>query len=146
MRTPEGCSSNVPTCSENQAAIEHAYATLDQGIERARQLQSGQPQWNQGKRQIHAYVSEIDGAILPYGVTLPENYDPGTPTVSTCGCTDVRTPWSKPNSFTASSTAKGWATLPWPIRDRSNSIALAASMAPAGTGPAKGTSSSPSPP
>src|SRR6185295_11639711 len=69
-----------PDMFGNQAAIEHAFTTLDQGIERARQLQSNQPQWNQGKRQIHAYVSEIDGAILPYGVTLPENYDPGKPT------------------------------------------------------------------
>ena len=46
----------------------------------AKQLQSNQPQWNQGKKQIHAYYSEIDGAVLPYGVTLPENYDPAKPT------------------------------------------------------------------
>jgi len=64
----------------NQAAIEHAYVTLDQGIERGKQLLANQPEWNQGKRQIHAYVSEIDGAILPYGVTLPENYDATKPT------------------------------------------------------------------
>ena len=64
----------------NQASVEHAFATLDQGIERAKQLQAGQPQWNQGKRQIHAYTSAIDGAVLPYGITLPENYDPSKPT------------------------------------------------------------------
>ncbi len=69
-----------PDMFANQAAIEHAFTTLDQGIERGQQLQAGQPQWNQGKRQIHAYVSEIDGAILPYGITLPENYDPSKPT------------------------------------------------------------------
>ncbi len=63
----------------NQASVEHAFVTLDHGIERAKQLQAGQPQWNQGKRQIHAYTSEIDGAILPYGITLPENYDPSKP-------------------------------------------------------------------
>ena len=68
-----------PDMFGNQAAIEHAFVTLDQGIERGRQLQSGQPQWNQGKRQIHAYRSEIDGAVLPYGVTLPENHDPAKP-------------------------------------------------------------------
>jgi len=69
-----------PDMFANQNAIEHAFTTLDQGIERGKQLQANQPQWNQGKRRIHAYVSEIDGAVLPYGVTLPDNYDPGKPT------------------------------------------------------------------
>jgi hypothetical protein len=69
-----------PDMFGNQAAIEHAFTVLDQGIERARQLQSNQPQWNQGRKQIHAYYSEIDGAVLPYGITLPENYDPTKPT------------------------------------------------------------------
>ena len=69
-----------PDMFGNQAAIEHAFLTLDQGMERGRQLQSNQPQWNQGKKQILAYTSEIDGAVLPYGVTLPENYDPRKPT------------------------------------------------------------------
>src|SRR5438876_6765651 len=69
-----------PDMFANQNAIEHAFTTLDQGIERGKQLQANQPQWNQGKRRIHAYTSEIDGAVLPYGVTLPDNYDPGRPT------------------------------------------------------------------
>src|SRR5262245_33093093 len=69
-----------PDMFGSQAAIEHAFVTLDQGIERGKQLLASQPDWNQGKRQIHAYVSEIDGAVLPYGVTLPENYDPAKPT------------------------------------------------------------------
>lgn len=69
-----------PEMFGTQAAIDHALVTLDQGIERAKQLQANQPQWNQGKRRIHGYVSEIDGAILPYGITLPENYDPSKPT------------------------------------------------------------------
>jgi len=68
-----------PDMFANQSAINNAFTTLDQGMERAKQLQAGQPQWNQGKRQIHAYYSEIDGAVLPYGVTLPENYDPKKP-------------------------------------------------------------------
>ena len=68
-----------PDMFANQAAIEHAFSTLDQGIERGKQLQANQPQWNRGRRQIHAYTSEIDGAVLPYGVTLPENYDPSKP-------------------------------------------------------------------
>jgi pimeloyl-ACP methyl ester carboxylesterase len=76
---------DYPDMFGNQAAIEHAFVTLDQGIERGQQLMANQPQsnhapWNQGKRQIHAYTSEIDGAVLPYGVTLPDNYDATKPT------------------------------------------------------------------
>ena len=52
-----------PELFGTQAAIDRSFGVLDQGIERARQLQSGQPQWNQGKRRIHAYTSEIDGAV-----------------------------------------------------------------------------------
>jgi pimeloyl-ACP methyl ester carboxylesterase len=69
-----------PDMFGTQAAIDHSYLVLDQGIDRAKQLLTGQPQWNQGKKQIHAYYSAIDGAVLPYGVTLPENYDPTKPT------------------------------------------------------------------
>jgi hypothetical protein len=69
-----------PDMFGTQAAIDHSFLVLDQGIERAQQLLSGQPQWNQGKKQIHAYSSAIDGAVLPYGVTRPENYDPTRPT------------------------------------------------------------------
>ena len=69
-----------PDMFGTQAAIDHSFTVLDQGIERGKQLQTNQPQWNQGKKQIHAYYSEIDGAVLPYGVTLPENYDPTKPT------------------------------------------------------------------
>ena len=69
-----------PDMFANQNSIEHAFTTLDQGIERGKQLQSGQAPWSEGKRQIHAYVSEIDGAVLPYGITLPDDYDPTKPT------------------------------------------------------------------
>src|SRR6266446_3192019 len=69
-----------PELFGTQNAIDHSFLVLDQGIERAKQLQSGQPQWNQGKKQIHAYYSEIDGSVQPYGITLPSNYDPAKPT------------------------------------------------------------------
>jgi hypothetical protein len=68
-----------PDMFGSQAAIEHAYSTLDLGIERARQLKAGEPKWNEGRKQILAYRSEIDGAVLPYGITLPANYDPSKP-------------------------------------------------------------------
>src|SRR5256885_6587157 len=69
-----------PELFGTQNAIDHSFLVLDQGIERAQQLQNGQPQWNQGRKQIHAYYSEIDGSIQPYGITLPANYDPSKPT------------------------------------------------------------------
>jgi pimeloyl-ACP methyl ester carboxylesterase len=69
-----------PDMFGTQAAIDHSFQVLDEGIERAKQLQANQPQWNQGQKQIHAYYSEIDGAVLPYGITLPENYNPSKPT------------------------------------------------------------------
>ena len=69
-----------PDMFGNQAAIEHAFSTLDRGIERGRQLQSNQPGWLEGRKRIYAYTSEIDGAILPYGVTLPDNYEAKKPT------------------------------------------------------------------
>ncbi len=69
-----------PDMFGSQAAIEHAYTTLDQGIERAKQLQENQPKWTEGRRRIYAYRSEIDGAVLPYGISLPETYDPSKPT------------------------------------------------------------------
>ncbi|HEX4795789.1 MAG TPA: hypothetical protein VH370_18515 [Humisphaera sp.] len=68
-----------PNMFTNPAAIDHAMTTLDQGIERGKQLQAKQPKWNEGRRQILAYTSEIDGAVLPYGVALPPNYDPSKP-------------------------------------------------------------------
>lgn len=71
---------DYPDMFTNQGAIAHAFTALDQGIERARQLLAGAPEWLQGKRRIHGYTSAIDGAVLPYGVTLPDNYDPAQPT------------------------------------------------------------------
>jgi pimeloyl-ACP methyl ester carboxylesterase len=62
-----------------QAAIDHSFEVLDQGLERAHQLLDGKPQWDQGPKRIEAYRSEIDGALQPYGVTLPANYDPSKP-------------------------------------------------------------------
>src|SRR5262249_48778516 len=68
-----------PELIGTQAALDRAYPLLDRGIERAQQWQAGKPEWNTGKKQIHAYYSEIDGSVQPYGITLPENYDPSKP-------------------------------------------------------------------
>jgi hypothetical protein len=63
-----------------QKHVDHALAILDSGIERANQLLDGKSPWTAGKKQIHAYYSTIDGSIQPYGVTLPDSYDPNKPT------------------------------------------------------------------
>jgi len=68
-----------PELFGTQNAIDHSMTVLDQGIERAKQLSSGQSPWNSGRKQIHAYYSAIDGSVQPYAVTLPENYDPAKP-------------------------------------------------------------------
>lgn len=63
-----------------QAGIDHAMAVAGQGIERARQLASGQTPWTAGKgRKIHGYYSALDGSVQPYGVTIPESYDGSKP-------------------------------------------------------------------
>jgi pimeloyl-ACP methyl ester carboxylesterase len=69
----------IPELVNSRAAIDHAMVVLDQGIERGRQLQSGQSPWNTGKKQVHAYYSAIDGSVQPYAITLPEGYDPSRP-------------------------------------------------------------------
>ena len=68
-----------PELFGTQAAVDHSLTVLDQGIERATQLQSGTPEWDSGPKRIEAYRSEIDGALQPYGITLPANYDPSKP-------------------------------------------------------------------
>jgi len=68
-----------PELFGNQNAIDHSMIVLDQGIERGKQLQSGQSPWTTGKSQIHAYYSTLDGSIQPYHITLPADYDPNKP-------------------------------------------------------------------
>src|SRR5579862_7554687 len=63
-----------PELFGTQNGIDHSFRVLDQGIERAKQ-----PPSNADKKQIHAYYSEIDGSVQPYGITLPANYDPAKP-------------------------------------------------------------------
>lgn len=64
-----------------QDGINQAITVLDQGLERARQLQKGSAPWAVGKgRKIHAYRSALDGSVQPYGITVPESYDGTKPT------------------------------------------------------------------
>jgi len=68
-----------PELFGTQNAIDHSMTVLDQGIERAHQLQNGESPWTTGKKQIHAYYSAMDGSVQPYAITLPENYDASKP-------------------------------------------------------------------
>jgi pimeloyl-ACP methyl ester carboxylesterase len=60
--------------------VAQALSVLDGGIERARQLQSGQAPWVAQKgRKIHGFYSTLDGSVQPYGLTIPDSYDGSTP-------------------------------------------------------------------
>ena len=66
-----------------QDGIDHALAVLDTGLDRARQLQSGQSPWlpkvPNKARSIHGFYSALDGSVEPYGVTIPDSYDGSKP-------------------------------------------------------------------
>ncbi len=70
---------DYPELFGTQNAIDHSLVVLDLGIARAKQLSDGASPWNTGKKQVHAYYSEIDGSVQPYAITLPEGYDPAKP-------------------------------------------------------------------
>jgi len=50
---------------------------LDLGIERARQLAEGLAPWtSETGLVVRGYVSRIDGSVQPYGLIVPESYEP----------------------------------------------------------------------
>src|SRR5262249_24520380 len=50
---------------------------LELGIERARQLAEGLVPWTtQTGLVVRGYVSKIDGSVQPYGLVVPESYEP----------------------------------------------------------------------
>lgn len=54
-----------------------AHALLVQGAERAAQLQQGHSPWTKATGLIvRGYTSKLDGSVQPYGLWVPENYDP----------------------------------------------------------------------
>lgn len=62
------------------AAYRAALRGLDTGIERARQLLAGRSPWvDQPGRTLRGFRSRIDGTIQPYGLSLPEGWDPRRP-------------------------------------------------------------------
>ena len=50
---------------------------LKQGLERARQLAAGDAPWaSQTGLVVRGYVSKIDGTVQPYGLVVPDSYEP----------------------------------------------------------------------
>jgi pimeloyl-ACP methyl ester carboxylesterase len=63
----------------SKAYVAQTLYVLDTGIERAKELATGSPQWPKRTGSfIRAYRSRIDGSVQPYAVTIPENIHPGT--------------------------------------------------------------------
>ncbi len=59
-----------------QDDIKNTLTVLDQGIERAKQLQSGQSPWaSQKGRSGHGFYSPLDGSVQPFGLNVPASYD-----------------------------------------------------------------------
>src|SRR5437762_4553561 len=63
-----------------KAFTPNTMAVLDTGLTRARELEAGAPSWPKRKGHVvRAYVSQVDGSVQPYGLTIPESYDGTTP-------------------------------------------------------------------
>ncbi len=59
--------------------ITRAISVLDEGLIRSQALSGGKAPWNSGPKRIHAFRSELDGSLQPYGVTIPASYDGNKP-------------------------------------------------------------------
>ncbi len=63
-----------------QTYLANTLAVIDRGLERARELATGQPSWPaRTGRVIRAYRSRVDGSVQPYAVHVPESYDAARP-------------------------------------------------------------------
>ncbi len=60
--------------------IESAKNLIGVGLQRAAQLERGETPWNTTSGpQAMGYVSEIDGSVQPYGLYIPESWQPRSP-------------------------------------------------------------------
>src|SRR5262249_25700617 len=63
-----------------RAYLTNALAALDRGHARAMELADGRPSWVDRKgRLTRAYRSRVDGGVQPYGLIIPDAYDPKQP-------------------------------------------------------------------
>jgi dienelactone hydrolase len=64
----------------NIREVSTAKNLLKQGFDRARQLRDGKAAWNTATGLVvRGYVSKIDGSVQPYGLFVPDSYQPNTP-------------------------------------------------------------------
>jgi hypothetical protein len=63
-----------------KAYYDNTLSVLDRGIARAADLVKGQTPWaTQKGRLSRAYRSRVDGSVQPYGLLIPDTYDPSKP-------------------------------------------------------------------
>jgi dienelactone hydrolase len=59
-----------------ESFVADTMSVLDEGLARARELETGAPSWPKKKGHVvRAYVSRVDGSIQPYALTIPQSYD-----------------------------------------------------------------------
>ena len=57
--------------------IASARKLLKEGMQRANELKAGKAPWTTQKGEVvRGYISKIDGSVQPYGLSIPENYNP----------------------------------------------------------------------
>src|SRR5436190_4184101 len=60
--------------------LSEATRQLDTGLQRAEELFTGKSSWTtQTGLTVRGYVSKIDGSVQPYGLVIPESYNPKGP-------------------------------------------------------------------
>jgi dienelactone hydrolase len=64
----------------SKAYVGQTLTVLETGLQRARELATGDPGWTKRKGSLsRAYRSRVDGSVQPYAVTIPPNNSPGFP-------------------------------------------------------------------
>jgi hypothetical protein len=64
----------------NLKEVPVAKTLLAQGLERAKNLRDGQAPWTTAAGLVaRGYVSKIDGSVQPYGLVVPDSYQPKSP-------------------------------------------------------------------
>ena len=64
----------------NVREIPIAQELIKQGMERAKALRDGKAPWTTATDLVvRGYVSRIDGSVQPYGLVVPESYEPKSP-------------------------------------------------------------------
>ena len=60
--------------------LDEATRQLAEGLSRAEQIAAGSPSWTTATGLVvRGYVSKIDGSVQPYGLVIPESYNPKGP-------------------------------------------------------------------